>query len=430
MDEERRGAVPGRFRRCPLHHNVIYARHQELFFPVNDVVEWPPPGPCGHIIFQRVVRPSKRCRLGGRCRASVGKGVPGIEAYSNNKLPLGLFYIVWRPSIDILLGTLRTQDGESRKISHYIFYYYFKYYDGWLLFYISHYSASTGLASGYIFAQDFAAIMAVVHFYFLPCRAVLGTGYDTGNVGNRREKGDYLKLFFRKTPYRKSSLLLGILLFLSISLPVHFLITLPMISPISIKNGTYGISDFCYWILVVKSFWLGETNSIYTLESNLRAMSSFFGQEIKYAMPIGVSPTALLIWLPFSYVAIYSLSLANTAWVSFSLTVFSMSIIIARRTLYSLNPYFSNIFLLVTSLFFLSFEFQTCIFKGNTSVLASGIFILLILTLYSQTNTNFIKKFVLILFYLIILSIKTTYLIIALILLLIFGYILEYILSS
>ena len=234
----------------------------------------------------------------------------------------------------------------------------------------------------------------------------------------------------RKTAYRKSRLLLGILLFLSISLPVHFLITLPMISSISIKNGTYRISDFYYWILVVKSFWVGETNSIYTLESNLRTISSFFGHEINHAMPIGVSPTALLIWLPFSYVAIYSLSLANTAWVSFSLTVFSMSIIIARRTLYSLNPYFSNIFLFVTSLFFLSFEFQTCIFKGNTSVLASGIFIFLILTLYSQRNTNPELNILLISFYLIILSIKTTYLVIALILLLIFGYILECILSS
>jgi hypothetical protein len=237
-------------------------------------------------------------------------------------------------------------------------------------------------------------------------------------------------LFFRKTAYRKPSLPLGILLFLSISLPVHFLITLPMESSISMKNGTYRISDFYYYILVVKSFWAGETNSIYTLESNLRAMSSFFGQEIKYAMPIGVSPTALLIWLPFSYVAIYSLSLANTAWVSFSLTVFTMSIIIARRTLYSLNPYFSHIFLFVTSLFFLSFAFQACIHMGNTSVLASGIFILLMMILYSQTNTNFIKKSVLILFYLIILSIKMPYLVIALILLLIFGYVLEFILSS
>jgi len=238
------------------------------------------------------------------------------------------------------------------------------------------------------------------------------------------------ELIYRKTAYRKSSLLLGILLFLSISLPVHFLITLPMSSSISIKNGTYRISDFYYLILVVKSFWVGETNSIYTLESNLRSMSSFFGQEIKYAMPIGVSPTALLIWLPFSYVAIYSLSLANTAWVSFSLTVFSMSIIIGRRTLYSLNPYFSNLFLFVTSLFFLSFAFQACIYMGSMSVLASGIFILLILTLYSQGNTNPTLNFLLIFFYLIILSIKTTYLVIALILLLIFGYILEFILSS
>ena len=237
-------------------------------------------------------------------------------------------------------------------------------------------------------------------------------------------------MLFRKTAYRKSSLLLGILLFLSLSLPVHFLITLPMESSISVKNGTYRISDFYYYILVVKSFWVGETNSIYTLESNLRAMSSFFGQEIRYAMPIGVSPTALLVWLPFSSVAIHSLSLANTAWVSFSLTVFTMSIILARRTLYSLNPYFSHIFLFVTSLFFLSFAFQACIHMGNTSVLASGIFILFMLTLYSQTNTSFISKFLLILFYLIILSIKMPYLVIALILLLIFGYILEFILSS
>jgi hypothetical protein len=67
---------------------------------------------------------------------------------------------------------------------------------------------------------------------------------------------------------------------------------------------------------------------------------------------------------------------------------------------------------------------------GNTSVLASGIFILFMLTLYSQTNTSFISKFLLILIYLLILSIKMPYLVIALILLLIFGYILEFILSS
>ena len=238
-----------------------------------------------------------------------------------------------------------------------------------------------------------------------------------------------IKLFLRKTAYRKSSLLLGTLLFLSISIPVHFLITRHMISSISI-NGTYRISDFSYWILVVKSFWVGESKSIYTLESNLRAMSSFFGQEIKGAMPIGVSPTALLIWLPFSYVAIYSLSLANTAWVSFSLTVFSMSIIIARRTLYSLNPYFSNIFLFVTAIFFLSYASLACIYVGNTGVLASGIFILLILVLYSQRNSYSTLNILSITFYLIILSIKTTYLVIALMLLLIFGYLLEFILSS
>jgi hypothetical protein len=238
------------------------------------------------------------------------------------------------------------------------------------------------------------------------------------------------ELIIGKTAYRKSDLLFGILLFLSISLPVHFFITLPTASSISIKNGTYRISDFYYWILVVKSFWAGEIKSIYTLKSNLHALGSFFGQKIKYAMPIGVSPTALLIWLPFSYLAIYSLSIANTAWLSFSITVFSMAIIIARRTIYSLNPYFSNLFLFVTSLFFLSFAFQACIFLGNTSVLASGIFILLILNLYQQRNTNFTLNFLLISLYLIILSIKTTYLAIALILLLIFGYIIEFILSS
>ena len=238
-------------------------------------------------------------------------------------------------------------------------------------------------------------------------------------------------LIFRKTGYRKSSLLLGFLLFFLISLPVHFFITLslPMKSSITIKNGTHKISDFCYWILVVKSFWIGDIKSIYTLESNLRAMSSFFGQEIKGAMPIGVSPTALLIWLPFSYIAIYSLPLANTAWVSFSLTVFSISIFLARRTLHSLNPYFSNIFLFVTFLFIFSFAFQECIFKGNISVLASGILILLILTLYLQKNSTPTLNFLLISFYIIILSIKTTYLVIALILLFIFGYILEFILS-
>ena len=224
---------------------------------------------------------------------------------------------------------------------------------------------------------------------------------------------------------RKMELYVKSAMFLSLCIIVHLLVTSYVIKYESDKTTYYKIQDFHYYIVMIKSFWFKEIVSIYDPKYQLMAIDKYFGTEMNFAYPLGISPTALLIMLPLSLVARYSFPLANTLWVSVFLSIYAVAVL---KIYFRLRAYERNVlplFIMVFSVFFFSFRTVTVIFLGQTSLLASGLLLFLLLELLSARDGQHPPRRFIIYPIMFVLSMKIHYLILGMGILLLGGYLYE-----
>lgn len=143
------------------------------------------------------------------------------------------------------------------------------------------------------------------------------------------------------------------------------------------------IQDYAYYIIIVKSFWVENFGNIYKLDFQQKALSSFVGTNISLAMPPGVTPVALLIWLPFACIANQSIALSYTFWTMTSLIFFIIAL-----SKFLKNNYCENIksklpfYLIIVTI--VSPATALCLLLGQTSIFAVGLFTLLVNYTYEK----------------------------------------------
>ena len=219
-------------------------------------------------------------------------------------------------------------------------------------------------------------------------------------------------------------------LFVSLCVLIHFVVTSSIIRYEGDKTAYFKIQDFHYYIVLIKSFWFHEILSIYDPTSQLKAIDNYFGIGMNHAMPLGISPTALLIMLPFSVVARFSFPFANTLWVSAFLTIYAIAVL---KTYSYLRTYERNalpLFIVAFSVFLFSFRTVTVIFLGQTSLLASALLLFLLLEMaLARKEERSLRRWI-IYSVIFVLSMKIHYLVLGMGILLFGGYIYELLASS
>ena len=229
---------------------------------------------------------------------------------------------------------------------------------------------------------------------------------------------------------RNTEFAVKIVLFVSLCVLIHFTVTSSIIQYEGDKTTYFKIQDFHYYIVMIKSFWFHEIVSIYDTNSQLMAINNHFGIEMNHAMPLGISPTALLIMLPFSVIARFSFPLANTLWVSAFLTIYAIAILKTYSYIQTHERNALPLFIVVFSVFLFSFRTVTVIFFGQTSLLASALLLFLLLeTALARKEERSLRRWIIypVIF---VLSMKMHYLVLGMVILLIAGYIYELLASS
>jgi len=192
------------------------------------------------------------------------------------------------------------------------------------------------------------------------------------------------------------------------------------ISFIRFSTDSIVITDYTYYIIMVKAFWFQGLGNIYELSFQNHALSMHVGSQIHVAMPLGSTPIGLVLWLPFAYVARCSMPLSYTLWSSFSIGVLLVSLWNVSRYAFQLKKLdLLPITLVLVTLFSLNTLFS--IYLGQTSVLAAGVLINLFYIVHKTVNESQSGNWLLILLLIFILGIKPTYIALGLGLLIIYG---------
>lgn len=205
---------------------------------------------------------------------------------------------------------------------------------------------------------------------------------------------------------RLAKALLALAVFAALLSLVVFEAVTPGLQYFALKGGQLRLQDLAYHLLLVREWWSGSIDSIYSFSAQTKALSSVAGQSMNFAMPVGVTPLALLIWYPFSQL---SFAAAHAAWIGVSLTIFCCAImrIISQ---FPLKRWwiFGAILIL-----FLSPAFGRTLILGQSSLWALGLLLLLVDELRTGST-----KIIYPLCLLLLLSIKPSYMFVALVLLL------------
>ncbi len=224
--------------------------------------------------------------------------------------------------------------------------------------------------------------------------------------------------------FRRKYWIVNFLLFICLCIVIHLTVSRKAVEMISYNNGSYTIGDFIYHILVIKSFWFGEIPSIYQHKSQLAAMANFFQIQPNAVMPIGVTPTVLVLWFPFAFLARFDLPLAQTLWVSSSLAVLIFALLKTYLFLCAYKRSLLPIYFIVLCIFVSSFTTVAAILLGQTGILASGLLILLVIEINQANNAGRPLRRMLVYAMIFLLPIKIPYLVAGIGLLFIFGFIL------
>jgi len=189
---------------------------------------------------------------------------------------------------------------------------------------------------------------------------------------------------------------------------------------VTYSNGNLKIQDYAYQIILVKVFWFEKSGNIYELSFQQQALSAYIGSQIYTVMPLGTTPIALIVWLPFAFMSCYSMALSYTLWVSFSIGILSAALWRISRYVFQLK----KLELLPIALSFIT-VFSITMFRalhlGQTSVLAAGLLIHLIYFVHKTAKGLKAASWLPILLIVFLLGIKPTYLALGLGLLIIYG---------
>ena len=192
------------------------------------------------------------------------------------------------------------------------------------------------------------------------------------------------------------------------------------ISFIRFSTGSIAITDYTYHIILVKAFWFNGFGNIYEILFHQKALSMHLGTKIYYVMPLGITPIALVVWLPFAYVACFSMALSYTLWITFSASVLLLAFwSVIRHVFRRKNRPLLPITLFLVTLF--SWRTLSSVYLGQTSVLAAGLLIYLIYIVHNTVNRSQSDNLLLILLLIFILGIKPPYIALGLGLLMIYG---------
>jgi hypothetical protein len=200
---------------------------------------------------------------------------------------------------------------------------------------------------------------------------------------------------------------------------VHGTVT-SQIDLVAVRDGALQVSDFVYHVALVAEAWFGEGGSPYRLETQRQVLSALAGSRIDVAMPVGVTPLALLVWLPFAALFRIDPGLANSAWLSLSITVLAFALWRLQRRVASRRgetPFFGAAFLVVA---LLSQAMVRAVVPGQTTLLATGVLLLLCVELVEDGRDGG-PRLMRILLYGLLLSLKPPYLMLGLGLLLCAG---------
>ncbi len=224
--------------------------------------------------------------------------------------------------------------------------------------------------------------------------------------------------------------LAGGAVFILLALFVHFFFSIYSANLKVAPDGVFRITDFLYYLLMVKAFWSGQITSVYQVSSQRAVVAALAGKEFYRVMPVAITPTALLVWFPFVLVADMNLAWANTLWTSISLGVlffawWKVGVFVFRRKSRSLPFYV--VLLLV---FFFSVSMLAAISLGQNSLLATGLLTLFLYVVQQRKKINTAVFRLIIYVSIFTLSIKAPHLILALVILYIFGFWREVIVSA
>jgi hypothetical protein len=171
---------------------------------------------------------------------------------------------------------------------------------------------------------------------------------------------------------------------------------------------------------LIKAFWFEGFGNIYEIIFHQKVLSMHIGAKINYVMPLGISPVALVVWLPFAFVARFSMTLSYTLWITFSASVLFFALwSVGLNVLRSKNRPILPITLFLVTLF--SWNTLLSIYLVQTSVLAAGLLIYLIYIVHNTVNEFQSSHRLLITLLIFILGIKPPYIALGLGLLMIYG---------
>jgi hypothetical protein len=236
-------------------------------------------------------------------------------------------------------------------------------------------------------------------------------------------------MFSTNINYNKTiRFLFWLVYFILINIAVYKYIALPT-ETMLIADNRYKARDFDYHMIVINSYLHGEIDTIYDQKSQQIALSNFFKIKTPVAWLLGISPTALVIWLPFALLFQIKKLLSYTIWVALSLTAFTIAIDKSLKYVASKSKVMVP-WLMVRFLFFIiSFAMIACLVLGQTTVMACALLMLLILEIYkAKDERRFLRPWVVypLVFFL---TIKIPYIVLALGMLFVFGYFYELLFS-
>ncbi|MCB0340196.1 MAG: hypothetical protein KDD53_11360, partial [Bdellovibrionales bacterium] len=184
------------------------------------------------------------------------------------------------------------------------------------------------------------------------------------------------------------------------------------INLVSTSNNQVVIQDFAYHIVVFRHFWNDKIADPYDHNSQIQALQEVTSSNIQAAMPIGVSPTALLVWYPFVRIANIDLMLAYSLWLGFSLTIFFTAFFNTVNGMSSVaQSSKKRILATILAITVLSDTFFSAVSLGQTSILACGCFLTILGALFVTDKENHSISTII---STVLLSLKPSYLAIAL----------------
>lgn len=190
----------------------------------------------------------------------------------------------------------------------------------------------------------------------------------------------------------------------------------------------FRISDLHYRLAVVRAFWTGEIPTVYRFEYQKAAVENAFGVDLVGAMPLGDTPTALLVYLPFSLLGTSDFLTAHALWISVSLVIlFSALGKILKPNEKTGAPL--SVILLLSCVFAFSYETVRAVILGQMALMACGLILLLLHEIGNASDTGKPLRRWPVYAAIFVLSAKIPYLLIGLGILFLYGFLYESIVS-